>query len=110
MSRYTIKLEDRTLSQHSKEFCQDAKLACEADVAILDPTLRISLNGLVANNNLLQQTRDLLDASRTMQFREQDIAKGSNINLPASDLSRDAAFRNAAFLPRTLAQKMPFTR
>jgi hypothetical protein len=105
-SKYLAQVNDNTLGQHGKEFCQEAGLQCEADIAIVDPTLRISRASLL-DQELFQQTRDLMDASRAMQFDRNAISKDRDILLPQS---LHDSHPPAPFLPQSLAEKMPFSR
>ncbi|KAG0576918.1 hypothetical protein KC19_5G118000 [Ceratodon purpureus] len=104
-SKYLDQVNDKTLGQHGKEFCQEAKLQCQADIAIVDPTLRISRSSLL-DQELFQQTRDLVDASRAMQFERNAINKDSEIVLPQN---LHDSYPTVSFLPQSLAEKMPFS-
>jgi len=104
-AKYLTQINDNTLGFHSAEFCQEAQLQCSADMAIVDPTLRISKSRL-ADQELLQRTRDLVDATRAMQFDRQDIVKDREIEVP---LNLQDSYPAVSFLPQALAEKMPFT-
>lgn len=105
-AKYLTQINDNTLGGHSTEFCQEAKLQCNADIAIVDPTLRISRSSL-ADQELFQQTRDLVEATRAMQFDRKNLDKDNEIALPENLQDSIPA---VSFLPKTLAEKMPFTR
>jgi hypothetical protein len=105
-AKYLTQINDNTLGFHSAEFCQEAQLQCSANMAIVDPTLRISKSRLV-DQELLQRTRDLVDATRAMQFDRKDIVKDREIELPLSRLQD--SYPAVSFLPQALAEKMPFT-
>lgn len=103
--QYAIQLRDGTLADHIQSFCQDAKLECRADIAVSDPTLSI-WRGALADETMFQQARDLVDATQAMHFGQDRIVKGNDIMLPKG--LRDSMSLKTAFLPQTLAEKMPF--
>ncbi|XP_024358284.1 BURP domain-containing protein 6 [Physcomitrium patens] len=102
---YLDQMNDNTLGQYSKDFCQEARLQCSAEVDMVDPTLKISSSELL-NQEVFDWTQQLVETTRSMQFNRDDINKGNEIALPA-DLHD--SFPTVAFLPHSMAQKMPLS-
>lgn len=103
-SLYASKIGDGSIAQHAEEFCSEAKLLCDADVKILDPSMDISFKDLLEGGNLLQKAKDMIEASTEMFFNLRDLEIGKDIKISAN--LRDQ-YPTTSFLPESLAKIMP---
>lgn len=102
-SSYAAKIEDGSIAQHAKDFCAEAKLLCDADVNLVDPTLDISLKNLLDGGNLLERAKAIVDASQAMFFGVKDLVVGKDIKMPAALHDQ---YPTTSFLPESLAQRL----
>ncbi|KAG0571003.1 hypothetical protein KC19_6G204200 [Ceratodon purpureus] len=105
-SLYAAKIEDGSIAQHAKDFCTEAKLLCDADVNLVDPSLDISLKSLLEGGNLLERAKAMVDASQAMFFGPKDLVAGKDIKMPTTFHDQ---YPTTSFLPESLAKLMPLS-
>ena len=105
-SLYAAKIEDGSIAQHAKDFCTEAKLLCDADVNLVDPSLDISLKNLLEGGNLLERAKAMMDASQAMFFGPQELVAGKDIKMPTTLHDQ---YPTTSFLPESLAKLMPLS-
>lgn len=100
-SSYATKIEDGSIAQHAKDFCSEAKLLCDADVNLVDPTLDISLKNLLEGGNLLERAKAIVEASQAMFFGVKELIVGKDIKMPTTLHDQ---YPTTFFLPESLAK------
>lgn len=100
-SSYAAKIEDGSLAQHAKDFCLEAKLLCDAEIPLLDPTLDISMKNLLEGGNLLERAKAIVEGSQAMFFGAKELVVGKEIKMPATLHDQ---YPTTSFLPESLAK------
>lgn len=103
-SLYAAKIEDGSIAQNAKDFCVEAKLLCDANVNLIDPSFDISLKNLLEGGSLLERVKAMVDASQAMFFSTKELVAGKDIKMLTSIHDQ---YPTISFLPQSLAQLMP---